>query len=855
MLAGALARMLGQSPTGVGLFRSGRTAFRREEGELVRYEVGDPQVEVIMDSVEALFAFQLVELLTMISAEVPGVFEPHGTARRLQALSSAEMGRLLRLGLAPVYFDANYGSTSHENSRSEGGALTDVGKFVEGKWDLLALKIANEGYYQELLKLVYRILWQLESQKYLLDKALYYPHLGSAEETRMLSGQSLEERRAARSQEAGQPVSEIETMPYESIVWRMMLTEQGRLRRNAQFLTTIKQLYKDRPLDRAGVQVGATLLYIIEQIDGYLRVNNSMNIRVKGMNTTGLETLAAHDILGETFEHRFLEDVTEEQLSYGLPSEQVHPIGYLMFVMLAEIRSDLFDQYDALIEKFEEYKRENMRDDLRVAQVPAARYLDGDEESQPFYTTFSVVALLESKNGGTTKQSYMARPYVDGANRREAYEREMRDDTAEHSLLRPTLQDLEMREELLRTGKARDTTVGVPAIVRRRNLDRVAVGDLQPVDMGFEDPQALAFLLTHNRTVAMAQDILHEASKQPATVQHPDPKELAAVDPKDEQLYMKKRPGALTSVEVDLWKCFSLENGLDPDAMPPELPKEPTPEEIVEAVQGSEPETTEEMYEHARFYTHDDDPRLAYVTAKVIAASDGGAANPNYASIRNPKVFPPLAPKEYETKQRKAQRQAYEEKMRKDLFNRGRRVDRGDVEARVIAEENAKRQAAERRAELQRAGDIARGWKAMASVQGAIDAGREQLLERERASLKRKKGSKGSCRRGSRSGAPAAASSAEPRRSPSPVASSSDEEAGGGSEADSQVVLREEGTLRRPSYAISSDDEDGDEGSPEQTRAAPPVPHELRNRTGATTGPERMEGATGVVAGSRRPLA
>ena len=42
-------------------------------------------VEVIMDSVEALFAFQLVELLTMISAEVPGVFEPHGTARRLQA--------------------------------------------------------------------------------------------------------------------------------------------------------------------------------------------------------------------------------------------------------------------------------------------------------------------------------------------------------------------------------------------------------------------------------------------------------------------------------------------------------------------------------------------------------------------------------------------------------------------------------------------------------------------------------------------------------------------------------------------------------------------------------------------------
>ena len=76
----------------------------------MRYEVGDPQVEVIMDSVEALFAFQLVELLTMISAEVP-VFEPHGTARRLQALSSV-MGRLLRLGLAPVYFDANYGSTS-----------------------------------------------------------------------------------------------------------------------------------------------------------------------------------------------------------------------------------------------------------------------------------------------------------------------------------------------------------------------------------------------------------------------------------------------------------------------------------------------------------------------------------------------------------------------------------------------------------------------------------------------------------------------------------------------------------------------------------------------------------------------
>ena len=64
------------------------------------------------------------------------------------------------------------------------------------------------------------------------------------------------------------------------------------------------------------------------------------------------------------------------------------------------------------------------------------------------------------------------------------------------------------------------------------------------------------------------------------------------------------------------------------------------------------------------------------------------------------------------------------------------------------------------------------------------------------------------------------------------MASSSDEEAGGGSEADSQVVLREEGTLRRPSYAISSDDEDGDEGSPEQTRAAPPVPHELRNLNG-----------------------
>ena len=105
----------------------------------------------------------------------------------------------------------------------------------------------------------------------------------------------------------------------------------------------------------------------------------------------------------------------------------------------------------------------------------------------------------------------------------------------------------------------------------------------------------------------------------------------------------------------------------------------------MEAVQ-TRARTTEEIIRTRKVYTHDDDPRLAYVTAKV-AASDGGAANPNYASIRNPKVFPPLAPKEYETKQRKAQRQAYEED-EKDLFNRGRQVDRGDVEAQVIAEEN-----------------------------------------------------------------------------------------------------------------------------------------------------------------------
>ena len=74
--------------------------------------------------------------------------------------------------------------------------MTDVGKFVEGKWDLLALKIANEGYYQDV-KLVYRILWQLESQKYLCDKALYYPHLGSAE-ARMLAVSRGKARRAHR---------------------------------------------------------------------------------------------------------------------------------------------------------------------------------------------------------------------------------------------------------------------------------------------------------------------------------------------------------------------------------------------------------------------------------------------------------------------------------------------------------------------------------------------------------------------------------------------------------------------------------------------------------------------------------
>ena len=76
---------------------------------------------------------------------------------------------------------------------------------------------------------------------------------------------------------------------------------------------------------------------------------------------------------------------------------------------------------------------------------------------------------------------------------------------------------------------------------------------------------------------------------------------------------------------------------------------------------------------------------------------------------------------------------------------------------------------------------------------------------------------------------------------------------GGGSEADSQVVLRRKAHSAAPSYAISSDDEDGDEGSPDEgsasgaARAAQPERRALDRA-------ENDGRATGV-GGSQRPLA
>ena len=282
--------------------------------------------------------------------------------------------------------------------------------------------------------------------------------------------------------------------------------------------------------------MGATLLYIIEQIDRYLRVSNSMSIRVKA--GLGLETLAAHD-LGETFEHRFLEDVTEEQLSYGLPSEQVHPIGYLMFVMLAEIRSDLFDQYDALIEKFEEYK-------LRTCGTTCALRrcrLRGTSTATRRASRLHDLQRRRPEQEGARRSRAPGAYIKDGANRprRRA---QMRDDTAEHSCCSRRYKTWRCRKSCC--GRARRET-------RRRRGDRGGATSIvwplamQPVDMGFEDPQALAFLLTqsHSRYGAGHSPRGIEAAGDCAA------SELAAVDPKDEQLYMKKRPGALVG-EVDL---------------------------------------------------------------------------------------------------------------------------------------------------------------------------------------------------------------------------------------------------------------------------------------------------------------
>lgn len=780
MLASTLSELLEKKAGGRGLFRNDRTVYK--PGEMDDQGVGngeystlqllrDPHIEPIMTAQESLCAFQLVEMLTTIYAQCPGIFN----ATTSRSMDKCQFEAHLRMGRAVAWFDQTYGSKRRVmrlklvgggGGDTAGGSTDDfsiLSNYLEGTWNIARLKNMYPLYYDELLKSVYRVLWQLKEPGYLEQRELFYPGLGTKEEREMLGidvkpPPDFEQHRSERAVDLNERTTAVD-MPYAPIAERIAVTEQGRLRRIVQFVEIMTEIHEKQVFDQEpsnelpNPEVAATATYLIEQIDKYLIMNNSLDVLMHGMNTDRFKTEAQSDIL-DNEENRLncIRDIKLDDLAFGLPSEQEHPIGYPVFVMLTEIRSDLERQRDTIRRYSKEYKEEKRpeeRKKLQVREIPAVRGLDRKRVNQPFYSNFMRMAvLLTGSIGGSSKKTFMRpRPPSDAGRRLEQIRVEAADNLEEDALLRPT--DADKKDVILTHNEQENPELTHDVIMRRRNLDKDSdnqfVGNVEfDLAKQFTDPMFASMYQRHSMAVRQANDTVIMSSEGLQTDIFADPSAIGAVDQRERAAYTIERPTShrpggkglhLDVLRFDLVTHTYTKKQLPYEKPTSSLPNIPDLKHVVETVQGAPPASDAEKYPHTAFYAFNKDPLMLYVAPLVKDVGFSELSDPNYATTRGPYVYPPKGPSAVENAARAEQRRVQEERNDK---TRGRRVDRDNtlqniLDAKLVqskeAEIRSKEQEAEKDARAVDAVDQLESWFSDASAL-RVDALREERIEK-----------------------------------------------------------------------------------------------------------------------------